>query len=64
MKKTMQAMTRREIQTLILPIRGTSSAKPVRLKEHYPEPHRQTPQEGLPQPPPPWRKGTRRECNP
>jgi hypothetical protein len=64
MKKAMQVTTRTEIQTLILSIRGTSTAKPVRLKEHYPEPHRGTLQEGLLPPPPPRRKGTRRECNP
>ncbi len=64
MKKAMQVTTRTEIQMLILLIRGTSTAKSVRLKEHYPEPHRQTPQEGPPQPLPPRQKGTRRECNP
>ncbi len=63
-KKEMQATTKPENQMLFLLSKRTRLAKPVRLKERYPEPQRQIPQKGLPQQPPPWRKGTRREHNP
>jgi hypothetical protein len=38
--------------------------KPVRLREHYPEPQRQIPQKGLSWTPPQQQRGTSRKCNP
>jgi hypothetical protein len=38
--------------------------RPVRLRDHYPEPNRQVPQMGLSLSLPQKQEGTRRECNP
>jgi hypothetical protein len=47
-----------------LPPNKKAKSVEARLREDYPEPQRQLPKEGPPPQPPPWRKGTRRECNP
>jgi hypothetical protein len=51
------------IRMLFHPTMVKSKAKPIRLRDCYPEPHRRILQKGPPQSPPCWQTGTRRECN-
>ena len=49
---------------IFLPPRTGEHKKPVRLKDHYPEPNRHIPQKGQSLSLPQKQEGTRRECNP
>ena len=52
-------------QLLISPTPGIGEhKKPVRLRDHYPEPNRQDPRKGQSLSLPQKQEGTRRECNP
>ena len=63
MSKPLRMMKSNQLLIFLSPRTGEHK-KPVRLRDHYPEPNRQVPQKGLLLSLPQKQEGTRRECNP
>jgi hypothetical protein len=59
-----KTITYYEIETVILSLRTGEHKRPVRIRDHDPEPNRRVPQMGLSLSLPQKQEGTRRECYP